>query len=53
MIDTQRKTEEADKPQRSAGEIEIIKALERCKGRKLTEQEIFLALEQARAIGEL
>ena len=34
-------------------EQEIIAMLERTKGRKLTEQEINLSLEQARALGEL
>jgi hypothetical protein len=31
----------------------IINALERSRGRKLTPQEIYLSLEQARMIGEL
>ena len=39
--------------QRTAAEREIIATLERTKGRKLTEQEISLSLEQARALGEL
>ena len=39
--------------QRTAAEREIIATLERLKGRKLTEQEINLSLEQARALGEL
>jgi hypothetical protein len=34
-------------------EREIIAALERSRGRKLTRQEINLSLEQARHIGEL
>jgi hypothetical protein len=37
----------------SAAEQRIIAFVERGKGRKLTEQEIYLSLEQARAIGEL
>ena len=32
---------------------ELIRNLERIEGRKLTEQEINLSLDQARAIGEL
>jgi hypothetical protein len=43
---------EADKP-RSPEEQEIIDMMERTEGRKLTEQEIHLSLEQARALGEL
>ena len=39
--------------QRTAAEREIIATLERLEGRKLTEQEINLSLEQARALGEL
>jgi hypothetical protein len=31
----------------------LIQWLEECKGRKLTQQEINLALDQARAIGDL
>ena len=31
----------------------IIAFVEKSKGRKLTEQEVWLSLEQARAIGEL
>ena len=38
---------------RTAEEREIIKMLERGKGREMTEQEINLSLEQARALGEL
>ena len=38
---------------RSPEEQEIISALERSRGRPLTEQEAWLALEQARAIGVL
>ena len=38
---------------RTAQEREIIKTVERLKGRKMTEQEINLWLEQARALGEL
>jgi hypothetical protein len=43
----------ATEKQRTADEQEIIKTLERLKGRKLTDQEINLSLEQARALGEL
>ena len=38
---------------RTAEEREIVAMLERIKGRKLTEQEINLSLDQARALGEL
>jgi hypothetical protein len=34
-------------------ELEIIITLERLDGRPLTPQEVYLALEQARAVGEL
>ena len=51
MIGTQRKTE-AD-PKRSEEELKAIAQLERAAGRKLTEQEIAMSLEQMRAIGEL
>jgi len=34
-------------------ELDVIKSVERTKGRALTEQEINLALAQARAIGDL
>jgi len=41
------------KKQHTAAEREIIATLERLEGRKLTEQEINLSLERARAVGEL
>jgi hypothetical protein len=44
---------EAGKQQRTAEEQDLIKTWERMKGRKLTEQEINLSMEQARAIGDL
>jgi hypothetical protein len=34
-------------------EQEIVDALERSRGRKLTEEEVHVSLEQARMIGEL
>ena len=34
-------------------EAEILEIVQRAKGRPLTDQERFLALEQARAIGEI
>jgi len=34
-------------------EEEIVEALERSRGRKLTPEEVNLSLKQARAIGEL
>jgi hypothetical protein len=34
-------------------EVAVIEALERSRGRKLTEQEINLSLDQAKAIGDL
>ena len=34
-------------------EAEIIRYMERCKGRPLTQQEVNLTLEQARQIGDL
>jgi hypothetical protein len=40
-------------PQRSAEELDFIKGMERGWGRKLTEQEINLSLDQARALGDL
>ena len=43
----------AEKRQLTAEEADLIKTLERLEGRKLTEQEINLSLDQARAIGEL
>ena len=43
----------ATEMQRTAIEREIIKTLERLKGRKMTQQEINRSLEQARALGEL
>ena len=42
-----------EKQQLTAEEADLIKTLERMEGRKLTEQEINLSLDQARAIGEL
>jgi hypothetical protein len=42
----------AEQP-RSAEQQQLIKDLERLKGRKLSEQEANLSLKQARAIGEL
>ena len=45
--------ETSRKEQLTAEEADLIKTLERLKGRKLTEQEINLSLDQARAIGEL
>jgi hypothetical protein len=42
-----------EKVQRSKEEQQIIDVVEKSKGRKLTEQEINLALDQARSIGEL
>ena len=43
----------AEKRQLTADEADLIKTLERLEGRKPTEQEINLSLDQARAIGEL
>jgi hypothetical protein len=43
----------AFKKRLSREELEIIKMLERSYERELTEQEMHLSLEQARAIGEL
>ena len=43
----------AEKQQLTAEEADLIKTLERLEGRKPTEQEINLSLDQARAIGEL
>jgi hypothetical protein len=39
--------------ERKAVAREIIEALERSRGRRLTREETWLALEQARAIGDL
>jgi hypothetical protein len=38
---------------RTPKELAFIKQMERMEGRKLTEQEINLSLDQARALGEL
>ena len=43
----------ATEQQRTTEERKLIRNLERIEGRKLTEQEINLSLDQARAIGEL
>ena len=43
----------AFKKRLSREELEIIKMLERSKGRELSEQEMYLSLEQARHIGDL
>jgi hypothetical protein len=42
-----------EKQQRTAEEASLIKTLERLKGRKMTDQEINLSLEQARGVGDL
>jgi hypothetical protein len=39
--------------QRTAEEASLVRTLERLEGRKLTQQEQNLAIDQARAIGEL
>jgi hypothetical protein len=46
-------TRQKQQAARSPAEQDIIAALERSRGRELTEQEINLSLDQARAIGEL
>ena len=43
----------ATEKQRTAEEQHLIKMLEELKGRSMTEQEKNLAIDQARAIGEL
>ena len=43
----------ATEMQRTADEASLIRTLERMKGRPLTDQEINLALEQARMVGDL
>jgi hypothetical protein len=42
-----------DNPQRTADEQQLVDRLEHLKGRPLTEAEVNLALEQARALGYL
>jgi hypothetical protein len=46
-------TEPRPKAEQAPEEQEVISAIEKSRGRSLTEQEINFALEQARAIGEL
>jgi hypothetical protein len=50
---TPRKNEAEKTRQYTADEQSIIDLVERTKGRKLTQQEINLSLDQARALGEL
>jgi hypothetical protein len=44
---------QGNQPKSGGSRRNLIKTLERLEGRKLTEQEINLSLDQARAIGEL
>jgi hypothetical protein len=41
------------KPRPNEAETDLIQWLEKCRGRKLTQREINLAIDQARAIGDL
>jgi hypothetical protein len=48
-----KQSQKVEKKPRNKKEQEIIDIIEKSKGRKLTEQEITLALDQAHSIGEL